>query len=163
VPLDRPELVAEPSPTGAGSDSVAETPAPHEDESDDTSDQTPDEVAGALAEARALTERGQSLRAFHQLRDLGARRPEDPRVLRAWSELALSVRSFGEAHRIARRWARCDDSIEAHLHLARMERTVGNTERAIAVLTALLERHPTCGEARELARMYGGEARLAHQ
>jgi serine/threonine-protein kinase len=121
----------------------------------------PDAIEAKLAQARALSEHGQSLRAFHELRELGAAHPDDARVLRAWSEAALAVRSWGEAHRVARRWAEIDDSVEAQLHVARMERAVGDTESALAVLRRVLERYPSSNEARELVRMYSGEGRLA--
>ena len=42
-----------------------------------------------------------------------------------------------------------------------MERAVGDTESALAVLRRLIERYPTSNEARELVRMYSGEGRLA--
>jgi len=159
----RPKTAPQPAAVAERAPLQADERTEDESAASEATEPTPDATETALAEARALSERGQSLRAFHQLRDLGARHPGDARVLRAWSEAALAVRSWGEAHRVARRWAQIDDSIEAQLHAARMERAVGDTDGALGVLRRLLERHPNSTEARELVRIYSGEAHLARQ
>ena len=69
------------------------------------------------------------------------------------------MHGWGEAHRVAERWVKVDQSIEARLHLARMQRAVGKRDAAIKTLSRLLEQNPNCEEARGMLKSYQGTAR----
>ena len=73
------------------------------------------------------------------------------------------MKGWGEAYRVAVQWVAVDQSAEARLHLARMQRAVGKREDAVKTLTELLEANPACTEARELLRIINGKTRVAMQ
>lgn len=122
-----------------------------------------DELEAQIQEAWDLMDKGSRVKAFGQLRKLGQKHRKDPRALRAWSEAAVRMHGWGEAYRVAVQWAAVDQSAEARMHLARMQRAVGKRDAAVQTLTLLLQDHPRCGEARELLRTLNGAARVAMQ
>jgi thioredoxin-like negative regulator of GroEL len=101
---------------------------------------------------------GRKVKGFSEIRRLGRRHMKDPRALRVWSEAAVMMRGWGEAHRVAERWVKYDQSIEARLHLARMQRAVGKRDAAIKTLATLLEQNPNCEEAKGMLKSYQGTA-----
>jgi serine/threonine protein kinase len=120
-----------------------------------------DDLERELAEASDLMEKGARIKAFNQFRRLGKKHRKDPRALKAWSEAAARMKGWGEAYRVARQWAEVDQTTEARMHLARMQRAVGKRDDAIQTLSQLLQDSPRCAEARELLRIIGGKAPLA--
>jgi thioredoxin-like negative regulator of GroEL len=101
---------------------------------------------------------GRKVKGFNEIRRLGRKNMKDPRALKAWSEAAVAMRGWGEAHRVAERWVKVDKSVDARIHLARMQRAVGKRDAAIKTLSNLLEQNPNCEEARGMLRSYQGPA-----
>lgn len=116
-----------------------------------------------LAEAHALIEKGQRIKGFNQIRKLGRNHRNDPVVLKTWSETAAQMRAWGEAARVARQWAAIDKGAEAQLHLARMQRAVGQPKEAVATLQRLLTTEPSNQDARSLIRLYAGPSQVARR
>jgi tetratricopeptide (TPR) repeat protein len=118
----------------------------------------------ALARAQSYARKGQHLFALNVYRKLGQTHDTDPRVLRGWSEAAVKTKGWGEALRVAIRWANTDSGSEAQLYLARIQRAAGQRYGAVATLTRLIEAHPGAPderEAREMLDKIGGERKLA--
>jgi thioredoxin-like negative regulator of GroEL len=109
----------------------------------------------------ALTRTPAKAKALARLRDLGRRYPHDARVLRAWSSAALELDAWGEALRVARRWAAVDDAPQARLELARLERATGHAREAVATLSSVLENHPDFEPARRMLEALDPQGRLA--
>lgn len=110
----------------------------------------------ALTRAQSLAQRNQKLRALEAYRSLGKRYPDDPEVLAGWSRIAARTKWWGESLRVAESWVRTDASVAAQLHLARTQHRVGQSDRSIATLRALLSKHPRHREAKDLLFSYGG-------
>ncbi|HTV24684.1 MAG TPA: protein kinase, partial [Polyangiaceae bacterium] len=109
----------------------------------------------ALVAAENLIGR-RNLEALEAYRELGSRYPRDPKVLQGWSRVAASTQWWGESLKIAERWASVDKSAPAQIHLARTQRRLGQTDKAIDTLKALLERSPKDEDAQELLSIYVG-------
>ena len=93
--------------------------------------------------------------------ELGGKFPREPAVLRAYVRAAEESKAFGEAHRVAVRWAEVDPSTDAKLTLARLERATGNAPKALALLDAVLKEDADSAEAHRLASLWSHEQRLA--
>ncbi len=130
---------------------------------DPVKESSDDKLESQLAEAAELMTNGAKIKAFNMYRRIGRKHMKDPRALKAWSEAAASMKGYGEALRIARRWVGVDKSVEAELHLARMQRTCGQREEAIKTLNAILKERPGQEEARSLLRSLTPEARVARR
>ena len=100
--------------------------------------------------------RNKNIMALNEYRELGEKHPNNTRLLAGWSRAARKTKGWGESLRIAIRWASLDDSAEAQLHLARIQRSVGQRYGAVATLQRLLEREPDNAEALRLLKKYGG-------
>jgi serine/threonine-protein kinase len=105
--------------------------------------------------ANALLERdGEgAITALDLFRKLGQRYPDHPAVLAGWSRAAAKGKWWGEALRVALRWASLDDSQEAQLHLAKTQRLLGQRFGAIQTLEKLLARAPS-QEAQAMIQRY---------
>ncbi|MCB9588425.1 MAG: protein kinase [Polyangiaceae bacterium] len=114
-----------------------------------------------ISQAQAMMNAGQRIKGFNMLRKLGKNNRKNTDVLKAWSEAAANMKAWGEAHRVARQWAEVDDSAEARIHLARMQRAVGKRDAAIKTLAELLKDKPDSTEAKQLLQMYGGKQAIA--
>ena len=97
-----------------------------------------------------------NLEALDAYRQLGRRHPRDPRVLEGWSRIAATTKWWGESLKVAERWAAVDRKPAAQIHLARTQRRLGRTDKAIETLKAVLERHPKHENAKELLAIYTG-------
>jgi len=97
-----------------------------------------------------------NLEALDAYRQLGNRYPRDPKVLAGWSRVAASTQWWGESLKVAERWAAVDRSAPAQVHLARTQRRLGQTAKAIGTLKALLEKSPKDEDAQELLSIYAG-------
>jgi serine/threonine-protein kinase len=118
-------------------------------------------LESALARAGHYAKKNMTLQALNAYRKLGARHPDDTRVLRGWSEAAVKTKGWGEALRVAVRWAQIDPSPEAQLYLAKIQRSAGQRYGALATLTRLLEQHPDIAEAHDLLDKYADNRKLA--
>ena len=108
----------------------------------------------ALAQAEYI--RGNYVVSLLKYRRVAADYPESSKVLEGWSKAARKTKGWGESLRVARMWGEIDSSAHAHLHLARMQRAVGKSSKAVATLRSLLEREPTNSGAKALLSRYGG-------
>jgi serine/threonine-protein kinase len=115
----------------------------------------------ALAEFEALQAHGRPLKALHAIRVAARSFPRDPAILRAYVRAAEESKAFGEAHRVAARWAEVDPSSEAKLTLARLERATGNSPKAMALLNGVLKEDADSAEAHRLLALWSHEQRLA--
>jgi serine/threonine protein kinase len=115
----------------------------------------------ALAAFEELRSRGRSLKALHVIRSAGKSHPRESAVLRAYVRAAEENKSFGEAHRVAKRWAEFDRSTEARLTWARLERKIGNSPKALSILSAVLKDDAESPEAHRLATLWSHDQRLA--
>jgi hypothetical protein len=118
-------------------------------------------LESALARADHYAKKNMTLQALNAYRKLGARHPDDTRVLRGWSEAAVKTKGWGEALRVAVRWAQLDTSPEAQLYLAKIQRSAGQRYGALATLNRLLEQHPDVAEAHDLLDKYADNRKLA--
>ncbi len=141
--------VAEPTPVAASAPLLASAVSPSAG------------VAEELAQAQEMMKAGQRVKGFNQIRKLGRNHRKDAAVLKAWSEAAAQMKAWGEAHRVAKQWAELTKEAEARVHLARMQRAVGQREQAVKTLSELLKDQPDSGEARQLLQMYGGKEAIA--
>jgi len=116
-----------------------------------------DPMQNALAQARAYAKEGRDVAALGVYRKLGERYPADRTILEGWSSSAADTKGWGEALRVAIRWAAIDDSAEAQLHLARTQRRVGQRAGAISTLQRLLQAEPNNVQAHALLAKYGGD------
>jgi thioredoxin-like negative regulator of GroEL len=106
---------------------------------------------------------GAKIKAFNMYRKIGRKHMKDPRALKAWSEAAASMRGYGEALRVARRWVTADKSDEARLHLAKMQRMCGQRNEALKTLHALIKEKPGNEEAKGMLRTMVPEPRIARR
>lgn len=169
-----------PKPAGEAP-TAAPAAAPAADETDETGDPTPPDLAepaapqkpshvdvpaapavpdtqleSELARAESYAKKGQYLQALGTYRALGSKlHSDDPRVLRGWSQAAVKTKGWGEALRVAIRWASSDPSPTAQLYLAKIQHAAGQRYGAIATLTRLLERHPETREAQDMLDHFG--------
>jgi serine/threonine-protein kinase len=134
-------------------------PAPSDAEPE--SPEAASSLESALARADHFAKKSMTLQALNAYRKLGARHPDDTRVLRGWSEAAVKTKGWGEALRVAVRWAQIDSSPEAQLYLAKIQRSAGQRYGALATLTRLLEQHPDITEAHDLLDKYADNRKLA--
>jgi Flp pilus assembly protein TadD len=125
---------------------VVEADAPQTDESEPAP--SPDDER--LGIAKSYMAQGREIAALSVYRKLGATYPENSEVLAGWSKAAAKTKGWGEALRVAIRWASTDQSSEAQLHLAKTQKRVGQKYAAIATLGRLLEREPGNVEAQKL-------------
>jgi serine/threonine-protein kinase len=152
VPAAAPEAVAEPD---------AEEAAPSAPEAAPTQAASAGPAGEALAAFEELRTRGRPLKALHAIRGAAKSFPREAAVLRAYVRAAEENKSFGEAHRVAKRWAEFDRSTEARLTLARLERATGNSPKALAILSAVLKTDAESPEAHRLATLWSHDQRLA--
>jgi serine/threonine-protein kinase len=124
----------------------------------DTASKPADDLDEKLAEAAEVMKNGRKVKGFNEIRRLGRKNMKDPRALKAWSDAAVMMNGWGEAHRVAERWVKVDQGLEARLHLARMQRAVGKRDAAIKTLSTILEQHPNSEEARGMLKSYQGTA-----
>jgi len=120
-----------------------------------------DAAARALSEFESLRAHGRPLKALQVIRSAARAFPQEPAVLRAYVHAAEESKAFGEAHRVAVRWAEADPSTDAKLTLARLERATGNAPKALALLDAVLKEDADSAEAHRLASLWSHEQRLA--
>ena len=71
-------------------------------------------------------------------------------MLRGWAEAAIKTKGWGEALRVAIKWASVDSSPDAQLYLAHVQQAAGQRYGAVATLTRVLDDHPDSREAREM-------------
>jgi serine/threonine protein kinase len=109
----------------------------------------------ALVAAESLVGH-RNLEALDAYRQLGNRYPRDPKVLEGWSRVAATTQWWGESLKVAERWAAVDKSAPAQIHLARTQRRLGQTSKAIDTLKALIEKSPKHEDAQELLSIYAG-------
>jgi eukaryotic-like serine/threonine-protein kinase len=145
----------------------AGTPDTDEEAGDDDRSDAEDDGADAAERLRASLARidrysreGRDVKALSLARRLAKTHPEDARVLKAWSETAIDTKGWGEALRAAIKWASVDSDTAAHIHLARVQKAVGQRYGAIATLERILAEHPEHEAALELLGRYS-PARLA--
>jgi eukaryotic-like serine/threonine-protein kinase len=112
-------------------------------------------IEKAVLAAESLVGR-RNLEALEVYRKLGSKHPRDAKVLEGWSRIAATTQWWGESLRVAERWAAVDRSSAAQIHLARTQRRLGQTKKAIDTLRGLLERSPKDETARELLSTYSG-------
>ncbi|HEX6766316.1 MAG TPA: protein kinase, partial [Polyangiaceae bacterium] len=161
-------IVAAPSEAAPTADAApaATPPAPDaepEPEAPSTAPQAPanEPAQKALAEFEALTKDGRALKALHAIRKAASAFPSEPAILRAYARAAQDSKAWGEARRAAARWVEVDPSTEARLSLARLERAIGNTARALALLTQLQQEDPKSEEVRRLLSLLPSDQKLA--
>jgi tetratricopeptide (TPR) repeat protein len=161
LPAVSPELsAAAEAPAPDASEALADASA-----SAELNDAAPvsegDDVTSVLAEAKALSEKGRELRALELLRRAARQHKDNPAVLDSLIKALQKTRSWGEALRFARRRVELDQSPDARLDLARLERATGHRERALALLTPLTEDANAGSQARELLRSLTGTESVA--
>lgn len=115
-----------------------------------------DPMRSAIVQARAYAKQGRAVAALGVYRKLGQRYPENSTILEGWSSAAAETQGWGEALRVAMRWAAIDSSPAAQLHLARIQRRVGQRGGAISTLQRLLQAEPKNPQATALLAKYGG-------
>lgn len=135
--------------------SVTEETANDEGELDDTPD-LPSTVLDELERADRQSRGDLSSRhlALETYRKHGEQYPKSKRVLSGWSAAASRAKWWGESLRIAIRWAAIDESIEAHIHLAKTQRIVGQRYGAIQTLERLLKQEPSNEQAQAMLKRY---------
>jgi serine/threonine-protein kinase len=158
------QATAAPSEDEEGADSPQGTTpnaAPSPSDAEPESPEATSSLESALARAEHYAKKSMTLQALNAYRKLGARHPDDTRVLRGWSEAAVKTKGWGEALRVAVRWAQIDSTPEAQLYLAKIQRSAGQRYGALATLTRLLEQHPDIAEAHDLLDKYADNRKLA--
>jgi thioredoxin-like negative regulator of GroEL len=127
-------------------------------------DDSPDDALAPenkLARAIELGQGERKIESLNMLRRLGKRYPADGRVMKAWVAAAVSLGGWGEALKVARRWASDQDGPEANVELARLQRATGRGAEARKTLTRILEHHPDCEPAQRLLDEYSPHGRVA--
>jgi hypothetical protein len=148
---------SEAEPEAAATDSI-ESPDPSRDESLHSGEAL---EPSTLAEIERLRANGNKLKALELLRRAEKNAPNDAAMLRLLCQTQQELRAWGEAAKVARKWAKVDSAVEAQVALARLERATGHRERAIAVLRKLLNDRPETPEASALLAELGVEQRVA--
>lgn len=155
---------------GAPSDSAATEPESGSDpsEHDAATPEPPrsdaesrDALARSIEAALDLVARGQRIEGYNKLKALALEHPERADAQRGWSLSAIRVKAWGEALRAARSWVELEPSVEARLHLAKMEKATVQGD-AIKTLEELLAEHPSHAEAQTLLDEYR-RARIAQR
>lgn len=153
---------AEPTPAGTpqdDSDEVVDTGSTDNESTSDTkanaapaapSAGDDSELAAELAKAERYTSKEKFVPALNTYRAIAKKNPDDSRVLRGWADAAIKTKGWGEALRVAIKWASLDSSPNAQLYLARVQQSAGQRYGAVATLTRLLDDHPDNQEAREM-------------
>jgi serine/threonine-protein kinase len=113
------------------------------------------DVGSEVAQAIDMMSAGSKIKGFNALRRLGKKNPAAPSVLQAWSYAAVQMKAWGEAHRVAREWAKVDPSVDARLHLAWLERATGRGNPRTTV-RKLADEHPDNPEVQKALATYGG-------
>jgi tetratricopeptide (TPR) repeat protein len=159
-PASEPAPAATPRPASAPAPSAvakaAARPAPASNAPPAARPARSAALTSALARAESLQQEQRELEALELYRQLGERHPRDPQVLAGWSRVAASTQWWGESLRVAERWAALDRSADAHIHLARTQRRLGQLDKAIGTLKALVERNPKHEEASALLQQFSG-------
>jgi tetratricopeptide (TPR) repeat protein len=104
----------------------------------------------ALARAEALEGEGRELRALEVLRAAAASESASSELLSRLTRALMKTGAWGEAQRSARRRAALDPSADARLELARVERAMGNRERALELVKEVLKDPAAPAEAKNL-------------
>jgi thioredoxin-like negative regulator of GroEL len=113
-----------------------------------------DELASELARAERYVGHNEYVRALNVYRGLGKNHGDDAHLLHAWAEAAIKTKGWGEALRVAIRWAALDSSPDAQLYLARVQHAAGQRYGAVATLTRLLADHPGDQQAQDMLDHY---------
>jgi serine/threonine protein kinase len=145
----------------ADAEQTADAASPDDEAAVPEADSEQDEIGKALAEAQALIEQNRQIKAYNVLRRLGREHPQDARVLEAWSKAAAATKRWGDAYKVAWRWAELDDGVAAQLHLAQMQRRIGKRSDAVRTLKKVLAKNPDCPEAREMLGVLSPRALVA--
>ncbi len=149
-------LTEDPTEESDSADAEELAEADTETENETTAEETEaapagdDEVAATLAEAAELLEKNRTIKAYNLLRRLGWKHSQDVRVLEAWSKAAAQTKRWGDAYKVAWRWAELDEGVPAQLNLAQMQRRLGKRSDAVRTLKKVLAQNPDCAEAREM-------------
>jgi hypothetical protein len=77
------------------------------------------------------------------------------------TQALMKTGAWGEAQRTARRRAGLDSSSEARLELARVERAMGNRERALELVKEILKEPTAPAEAKALFAALSPPSRVA--
>lgn len=115
---------------------------------------TTDDLASELARAERYVGHNEYVRALNVYRGLGKNHGDDAHLLHAWAEAAIKTKGWGEALRVAIRWAALDSSPDAQLYLARVQHAAGQRYGAVATLTRLLADHPGDQQAQDMLDHY---------
>ena len=148
--LPAPMATVTPEPA-ALADSVPSTP----------STPTPEPREPALARADALERDGRDLRALEVLRDAAASETASSELLSRLTQALMKTGAWGEAQRSARRRVSADPSAEARLELARVERAMGNRDRALELVKEVLKDPAAPSEAKALLSALSPAGRVA--
>jgi len=157
VEAPRPEVPeGAPSPSPAfGEDAEAQAQAKGDDSSSSFEqalrEARPKEDP-VLARVDALEREGRELRALEVLREAAADPQASSEVLSRLTRALMKISAWGEAQRVARRRAAADASVQARLELARVERAMGNRDRAVELLKEILKEPGAPAEAKALLR-----------
>lgn len=152
------KLLADATPSAQAAVAPSDTTTPNNASEAASPAGLPAAAVTELARAESLAERSDSvLQALDLYRKLGQTYPDRPEVLAGWSRTAGRAKWWGEALRVAIRWAETDTSPEAQLHLARTQRLLGQRFGAIQTLERLLERAPANREATSMLERYRKE------
>jgi tetratricopeptide (TPR) repeat protein len=114
--------------------------------------ETTREPNAALARAAAFEGEGRALRALEVLRAAAAEPGAGADVLSRLTRALMKTGAWGEALRVAERWRALDPSADARLELARVERAMGNRERAVELVKEVLKDPDAPAEAKALLR-----------
>lgn len=169
VLYEAPKPSDPPAPAAGANDDSDEVAPPGSSDGESTSgakpkdppqEASPEDVSDALAKAERYMSKAKFVQALNVYRDVGKKSPDDTRVLRGWADAAIKTKGWGEALRVAIKWASADSSEEAQLYLARVQQSAGQRYGAVATLTRLLDEHPENREAREMLGRIG-DSKLA--
>jgi serine/threonine-protein kinase len=115
----------------------------------------------ALARAEAFEREGRDLRALEVLRAAATAESASSELLSRLTRALMKTGAWGEAQRSARRRAALDPSVDARLELARVERAMGNRDRAIELVKEVLKDPAAPAEAKNLLSSLAPVARVA--
>ena len=152
VAVETEKAAPSPSPAFAEDAEAAAQPKDGDPSFEQALREATPKVDPALARADALEREGRELKALEVLREAGADPQASPEVLSRLTRALMKISAWGEAQRVARRRAEADSSMEARLELARVERAMGNRDRAVELLKEILKAPGAPAEAKALLR-----------
>ena len=115
----------------------------------------------ALARAEAFEREGRDLRALEVLRAAASAESASSELLSRLTRALMKTGAWGEAQRSARRRAALDPSADARLELARVERAMGNRERALDLVKEVLKDPDAPAQAKNLLSTLSPVGRVA--